>query len=67
MPRNEWEVSHQTALEGKVFDRFLRSCAIRSEISKQDKQTFRYIVPGNFEKVPDDKAGASLSTADLMS
>ena len=44
---------------GKVFVIFLRSCAIRSEFKQEyeSKMNKRFdIVPGNFEKVPDDKA-----------
>ena len=63
MPRNEREASHQTALAGKRegIRHFLRSCAIRECQSKINKRF--EMVPGNFEKVPDDKA-VPLSTAD---
>ena len=62
MPRNEGEISHQTALAGsaKVFVSFLGSFANCDQIrmySSKSKVNKRFdMVPGNFEKVPDDKA-----------
>ena len=44
---------------GKVFVIFLRSCAIRSEFKQECKSKINKcfdIVPGDFEKVPYDKA-----------
>ena len=61
MPRNEGRPRMKQLWRegGKVFDIFLRSCAIRSEFKQEcnGKINKRFdIVPGNFEKVPYDKA-----------
>ena len=57
MPPNEGEISNQTSLaeSGKVFVSFLRSCAIRLECQSKINKLFD-MVPGNFEKGPDEKA-----------
>ena len=57
MPRNEGRsrIKQIWRESGKVFISFLRSCAIRSEFQSKRNKRFD-MVPGNFEKVRDDKA-----------
>ena len=57
MPRNEGEISHQTALAGKRegIRQFPSKLCDQIRLSKQDKNKRFDVVPGNFEKVPDDK------------
>ena len=58
MPRNEGEISHQTAMAGKkeCIRQFPSQLCdkVRMYHSKVNKRFD--MVPGNFEKVPDDKA-----------
>ena len=61
MPRNEGRPRMKQLWRegGKVFVVFLRSCAIRSEFKQECKSKINKrfdIVPGDFEKVPYDKA-----------